>query len=107
MFILGIQVDNDKLNWRIENWHSPVYSFLYLSIFVKDISTTIQDRKFIFGIENNNYKLYRGIEKRLCPICSFLYLLSFLSLHAIITVIFRKRFLSNCSIYIYIYIYIY
>ena len=68
--------------------------FFFLSIFfVKDISTTIKDRKFIVGIQNNNDKFsYHGINNRFCPVCSSLYLLSFLSLilslHAINTSIF-------------------
>ena len=94
-------INNDLLHCGIQNQLSPVFSplnlsiFLSLFIFVKDISTTVYDRKFIFGIQNNNHKLYREIEDQVCPICSFLYLFTFLSLHAINTVIFRNRFLSN------------
>ena len=84
MFIFGLQVDNDRLYRGIENRHSLIYSSLYLSIFllstffVKDISTTINDRNwFIFGKKNTNDKLYRGIDN--CPVCFSLYLLSFRS----------------------------
>ena len=54
--------------------------FCLSRIFVKDISTTIQDRNFKFGIEIRNDKLYCGITNGLSPICSFLYLFLFLSL---------------------------
>ena len=78
-----MKIDNDLLHLGIENQLSPVYSSLYLPIFpflyifVKGISTTVEDRKFIFVIQNNNDKLYHGIENRLCPICSFLYFVHF------------------------------
>ena len=57
-----------------------VCSFFFLSkFFVKDISTTVQDRNFIFGIQVHNDKLYRGIENGPSPICSSFYLFFFLS----------------------------
>ena len=71
--------------------------FLSLHMFDKDASTTIQDRKFIFGIQNNNDTFLSGIDNQLCTVCASLYLLSFISLHAINTVIVRNRFLSNFS----------
>ena len=77
-----------------------IYMSFFLSLhifFVKDISTPIYDRTYIFGVQNNNDKLYHGIENRLCPIYSSLYVFTFPSLHAINTVIFRNRFLSNSS----------
>ena len=70
--------DNDLLHRGIENQHSPVYSFLHMSFFflstflVKDISTTILDRKFIFGIQKNSDKLYFGIETQLSFIIPWL-----------------------------------
>ena len=68
-----------------------IYLFFFLStFFVKDISTTVQDRNFKFGIQVHNDKLYRGIENGPSPICSSLYLFFFLSLQ-----IFRQRYLYN------------
>ena len=46
-------------------------------------------------MQNNNDKLYRRIDNKLCPVCSSLYLLSFLSLPAINTVIFRNRIVQD------------
>ena len=97
-----MQVDNDLLHPGIENRLSPVYSSLYLSIFlsvyifVKDMLTTVLDRKFIIGLQNNNDTFCRGIENRLCPIYPSLYMFTFLFLHAIKTLIFHNRFLSSC-----------
>ena len=79
-------IDNDLLHRGIENRNPPVYSSLHMSFFlslhilVKDISTTIKDRKFIFGIQNNRDKLYCGTENQLSFICSYLYLFTFFSL---------------------------
>ena len=68
-----------------------ICSFFFLSrFFVKDISTTVEDRNFRFGIQVHNDKLYRGIENGPSPICSSLYLFFFLSLQ-----IFRQRYLHN------------
>ena len=68
-----------------------IYLFFFLStFFVKDISTTVQDRNFKSGIQVHNDKLYHGIENGPSPICSSLYLFFFLSLH-----IFRQRYLYN------------
>ena len=84
MFIFGIQVDIDKLYRGIENWHPPVYSSLYLSIFFSlHLSSKISpqlfmDRKFIFGIRNKNGKLYCRIDNRICPVrSSFIFIFSF------------------------------
>ena len=50
-----------------------VCSFFFLSrFFVKDISTTVEDRNFKFGIEVRNNKLYCEIANRHFPICSSL-----------------------------------
>ena len=68
-----------------------IYLFFFLStFFVKDVSTTVQDRNFKFGIQVHNDKLYRGIENGPSPICSPLYLFYFLSLQT-----FRQRYLYN------------
>ena len=69
-----------------------VFLFLFLSfqIFIKDISTTAQNRNFKFSIQVNSDKLYRGIENGPSPICSSLYLFFFLSLQ-----ICRQRYLHN------------
>ena len=68
-----------------------IFPFFFLSIFfVKDISTTINDRNFIFGIQVDNDMLYHGIENQPSPICSSLYLSLFLSFQ-----IFRQRYLHN------------
>ena len=57
-----------------------VCPFFFLSkFFVKDISTTVQDRYFIFGIQVHNDKLYRGIANGHSPICSSFCLFLFLS----------------------------
>ena len=59
--------------------------FFFLSVlFVKDISTTIQDRNVIFGIQVDNDKMYHGIKNGPPPVCSFLYLFSFLSLQILV-----------------------
>ena len=72
--MLFIQVDNDKLHHGIEYWPSfllCIFSFFFLStFFVKDITTTIWDRKFIFSIRNDIEQMYHGIETWLCPVCS-------------------------------------
>ena len=44
--------------------------FFSYHIFVKDISTTVQDRNFKFGIQVYNNRLYRGLENGPSPICS-------------------------------------
>ena len=50
-----------------------ICSFFFLSrFFVKDISTTVQDRNFKFGIKVCNNKLYCEIANGLSPICSSL-----------------------------------
>ena len=55
-----------------------VCSFFFLSkFFVKNISTTVEDRNFKFGILGHNDKLYCGIENWPSPICSSLYLFFF------------------------------
>ena len=55
-----------------------IYLFFFLSTyFVKDISTTVQDRNFKFSVQVHNDKLYRGIENGPSPICSSLYLFFF------------------------------
>ena len=41
VFIFSMHVDNDVLYRGIANQPAPAYSSLYLSIFVKDISTTV------------------------------------------------------------------
>ena len=102
--MFGMKIDNDLLHRWIEShfcclfFSIFIHFFFFSTFFVKDISTTVEDRKFIFGIQNNSNKLYRGIKNRLCPICSSVYMnvFTFLSLHAVSTVIFRNRFLSNC-----------
>ena len=58
-----------------------VCSFFFI-VFVKDITTTISDKKFIFGCRLTAKKSYRGIEN---PLFS-LYLLFFLAMHALSTV---------------------
>ena len=46
-------------------------SFFFLSrFFVKDISTTVEDRNFKFGIQVHNDKLCDGIENWPFPTCS-------------------------------------
>ena len=68
-----------------------IYSFFFLSrFFVKDISTTVEDRNFKFGIQVQNDKLYCGIENGPSTI-SFYLCFFFLSLQ-----IFRQRYLHNC-----------
>ena len=72
-------------------WLSLVVSFMasfVLSFFPLDVLDGIWDL-----IES----VSEGFLTYSCPVCSSLYLLSFLSLHAINTVIFRNRFLSNFS----------
>ena len=61
--------------------------FFSYHIFVKDISTTVQDRNFKFGIQVHNNRLYRGIENGPSPICSSVLFLS--------VQIFRQRYLHN------------
>ena len=93
VFIFGMQVDNDVLYRGIANQPTPVYSSLYLSIFlslysfVKDTSSTVWDKNFKFGMQVQNDKLYHGIENGSSPVCSSLYLFIFLSLQ-----IFRQRY---------------
>ena len=53
------------------------YFFFLSKFFVKDISTTVEDRNFLFGIQVHNHKLYRGIENGPSPICSLFYLFLF------------------------------
>ena len=91
MLIFGIQVDDDLLYRGIENQSSPAYSSLHLSnflsfhtlmnFFVKDFSTTMQDRMLIFGMQVDDDLLYRGIENQSSPAYSSLYLSNFLSFH--------------------------
>ena len=61
----------------IANGHSPICSslpfFFPSRIFVKDISTTVEDRNFKHGIQVNNDKLYCGIENGPSLICFSLY----------------------------------
>ena len=62
--------------------------FFFLSAFLSKISLQLYKiEKFIFDIQNNNDKLYRGIDNQLCPVCPSLYLISFLSLHAVNTLL--------------------
>ena len=104
MLILGMQVDDD-LYHGIENQSSATYSSLYLSnflsfhtlmkFFVKDFSTTMQDRMLILGMQVDDDLLYRGIENQSSPAYSSLYLSNFLSFHTLKDDIFRQRFFKN------------
>ena len=58
-----------------------IFSFFFLSrFFVKDISTTVQDRNFKFGIQVDKDKLCHRIENGPSPISLSLYFFFFLSL---------------------------
>ena len=57
-----------------------ISSFFFLSrFFIKDISTTVEERNFKFGIQVHNDKLHSEIENGPSPICSSLYLFFFFS----------------------------
>ena len=64
-----------------------------VTLFVKDFSTTLQDRRVIFGIQIDDDMLYCGIANQPSPAYSSLYLSNFLSFHTLNDEIFRHRFL--------------
>ena len=64
-----------------------------MKFFVKDFSTTLQDRRFIFSKQVDNDVLYRRIANQPSPAYSSMYLSDFLSFLTLNDENFRQRFL--------------